>query len=312
MSNSVKSVAVAIITCKRPTGLEKLLSALMRLEFPDFSDIRLRIIVVENGEKLEVEGQVESFRAAGLDIIYAHESTPGISYARNRAMDIALPCGEYMAFIDDDEYPSPNWLNALLGCALSCQAQVVRGPVVPVFPVEAPKWVEVGGFFKRKRHPSGTAVSYGASNNILIKSSLLREDGLRFDHRFALTGGEDTFFFMQLQLRTGVKVIWSDEAIVFEDVPMSRISESWLARRACREGSNMPHYDAALGGKAFFRLRWFAQGVAHMLIALLRLCLSLVSGELQRVGARCEFSLGLGMVRGSIGHEINEYADRHS
>lgn len=311
MSIKIRSVAVAIITCKRPHGLSKLLSALTCLEFPDFPDIRFRVVVVENGVKLEVEGQVDHYRAAGLDVVYAHEPTPGISYARNRAMEIALECGEYFAFIDDDEYPAPGWLNALLKCALFARAQVVRGPVLSVFPPEAPDWVKVGDFFRRERHPTGTVVIYGASNNILVESALVRRDGLRFDHHFALTGGEDTLFFMQLYRRTGVEVIWSDEAIVYEDIPMSRISRKWLARRASREGSNMPQYDAVLGGKALFRLRWAVQGMAHMVIALPRWFLSFASGELQRVCARCEFSLGLGMLRGSLGGEINEYSDRH-
>lgn len=311
MKTLVRSVAVAIITCNRPKGLKKLLSSLSHLEFPDFPGIALHVIVVENGRKLEVEEQVDHFRSAGLDVVYAHEATPGITYARNRAMEMALNCAEYLAFIDDDEYPDYLWLNTLLHCALIRCADVVRGPVLAVLPEEAPEWVDAGHFFQRGRYPTGTVVSYGASNNILIKTSLLRFTGLRFNHRFALTGGEDTLFFMQLQIRTGVDVIWSDEAIVYEDVPVSRISAAWLARRASREGSNMPQYAAALGGKTCSRMRWAVQGLAHMGIALLRWTTSLAADDLKKVSARCEFSLGLGMVRGSLGHEVNEYSERH-
>ncbi|MFT4900914.1 MAG: hypothetical protein ACI81V_000181, partial [Lentimonas sp.] len=51
MSTPITKVSIAIITCGRPDGLEKLLIAIRYLELPDFPDISLRVVVVENGRK---------------------------------------------------------------------------------------------------------------------------------------------------------------------------------------------------------------------------------------------------------------------
>jgi glycosyltransferase involved in cell wall biosynthesis len=273
--------------------------------------MRLTIVVVENGRKLEAEEQVERYRVQGLDVVYAHEPTPGISYARNCAMDLAIGLGEYFAFIDDDEYPEPNWLDALLWCSQEFEAPVVRGPVIPVFSAGVPLWAETGGFFLRKRYPTGTAVVYCASNNVLIRSDLIRRAGIRFDDHFALTGGEDTLFFLQLREKTDVKIVWCDEAVVMEDIPEERVSVAWIVRRATREGANMPHYDAILGRVRFFRLRWISHGVMHLMLALPLWVLGLFQGEVERVRCRRKLALGAGMIRGSFGQKISEYQERH-
>jgi glycosyltransferase involved in cell wall biosynthesis len=311
MNVRIQSVAVAIITCNRPEGLEKLLSALMQLEFPHFPAIELNILVVENGKKLKAEAQVERYRAKGLDVIYAHEPKPGLSTARNCAIDLAMECSDYFAFIDDDEYPQPDWLDCLLCCSKQYESPVVHGPVIPLFPLGAPSWGERGGFFLRGRYPTGTETTYCSTSNVLIQSKFLRESAVRFDDHFTLTGGEDTMFFMQLREQTSVKIVWCDEAIVMEDIPADRVSVAWIIRRATREGANMPHYDVILGRARFYRLRWIFHGVMHLILALPLWGIGLFQGEIQRIRSRRKFALGVGMIRGSFGHTINEYQERH-
>jgi len=311
MSELIESVTVAIITCNRPAGLEKLLSALIKLEFPHFPTLKLTVVVVENGRKLKAEEQVDCYRAQGLNVVYAHEPTPGISYARNCAMDLAVGLGEYFAFIDDDEYPEPNWLDALLCCSIKYEASVVCGPVIPVFPLGIPSWAESGGFFLRKRYLTGTEMKYCASNNVLMKSDFMRQSGIRFNSDFALTGGSDTLFFLQLRETTGVGTMWCDEAVVKEDIPADRVSVAWIIRRSIRVGSTMPQYDAIIGHVRFFRFRWILHGIAHLLIALFMGVPSLFRGDVERIRASREFGLGAGMIRGSFGQKINEYQERH-
>ena len=311
MSDLIESTTVAIITCNRPAGLAKLLSALMRLEFPHFPTIKLTVVVVENGRKLKAEEQVECYRAQGLNVVYAHEPIPGISYARNRAMDLAVGMGEYFAFIDDDEYPEPNWLDALLCCSIKYEASVVCGPVIPVFEEGVPLWAEAGGFFDRGRYVTGHNTKYCASNNVLMKSDFMRQSGIRFDSDFALTGGSDTLFFLQLRESTGVGTVWCDEAIVKEDIPGDRVSVGWIIQRSIRVGSTMPNYDAIIGHVRFFRLRWISHGIAHLLIALFMGVPSLFRGDVERIRASREFGLGAGMIRGSFGQVLNEYEGRH-
>lgn len=311
MDNEITLVTIAVITCNRPAGLGKLLAALSCLEFPHFPEIALRFVVVENGRKLEAEGQVDQYREAGLDIVYAHEPTPGISYARNCAISLAMEQSHWVATIDDDEYPEALWLDELLRCAQQYNTSVVRAPVVSVYESEIPAWAKVEGFYERERFATGTIMKYCASGNVLMRSELLREAGIRFDSRFALTGGEDTLFFMQLQKKTGEAIVWCDSAIAYEDVPAERVSVPWLLRRSKREGSCMPQFDTVLGGRRLFRVRWVFHGIAHLLIGLLTWLLGCFSGEPKRIRGRVSFALGMGMIQGSFGKQINEYSERH-
>ena len=313
MQTSKILVSIAIITCGRPAGLEKLLTAISCLKCPNFPELQLRVVVVENGRKELAQAQLELFRDAGMDAFYAHEPRPGISYARNMAMQLAMPESDYVAFIDDDEYPGPHWLNALLLCSQHHSASLVCGPVIPILPFDAPDWAIHGGFFMRERYPSGTNVPYCASNNVLIHTQLLRDSEIRFRSEFALTGGSDTLFFLQLCKLHSIQPTWCDHAAIFEDISSARVTPSWLKRRAGRGGSNMPRFDAVLGGVPYYRLRWCVHGLYHVVVAFFLRYLRLSRSEVSRMNSHLRFAMGLGMIRGSLGQVVDEeYAERHS
>ena len=65
---------------------------------------------------------------------YALEPIVGIPYARNRALEMAMAADDLIAFLDDDEVPSEQWLAELLRVWREYSADVVFGPVQPFFP----------------------------------------------------------------------------------------------------------------------------------------------------------------------------------
>ena len=73
--------------------------------------------------------------------------------------------------------------------------------------------------------------------------SAIDANGLCFDDRFNVTGGEDTFFFKQLRER-GLSIAWAEEAIVYSVIPRHRMTAAWLWRRWYRTGD----IEAHLGG----------------------------------------------------------------
>ena len=121
------AVAVAVCTYRRPDGLARLLAAL-----PAGAPGAAVIVVDNDGADPRVPAVVATARAAGLDVRLAVEPRPGISAARNRAFAEAEAAGiGLLALLDDDEWPAPGWLPALLRRREETGAAVVGGVVRP-------------------------------------------------------------------------------------------------------------------------------------------------------------------------------------
>ena len=75
------------------------------------------IIVVLNGCDEPYNSHLKEYMLQHNDIqwVYRHIDTPGVSNARNTALKIAR--GEYITFIDDDDFVSPHYLEELLAKA---------------------------------------------------------------------------------------------------------------------------------------------------------------------------------------------------
>ena len=100
------------------------------------------------------------------------EEQRAIPFARNTAVAHAMQVRpDFIAMLDDDEEPCPDWLNSLVGTQRQTDADVVFGPVVTKFEVDPPDWAVRGQFFERPRYSEGAARHSGATNNCLIRSS---------------------------------------------------------------------------------------------------------------------------------------------
>jgi glycosyltransferase involved in cell wall biosynthesis len=119
------SMTVAICTHDRPNSLRIALETLLEQRYQ-----RLRILVIDNAPPNDDTRQVVSAVASGRDIQYAVEPRPGLSWARNRAADLAD--GEIVAWVDDDVRCDPWWATEIArGFVEEPAADVVTGTVVP-------------------------------------------------------------------------------------------------------------------------------------------------------------------------------------
>jgi glycosyltransferase involved in cell wall biosynthesis len=171
-----------------------------------------------------------------LPITYCTESQPNIALARNKALQHAQ--GDLIAFIDDDEFPTPDWLYQLFKTRAAAEVAGVLGPVKPYFEIEPPAWVTKGGFFERPTHPTGFKMHWSEcrTGNVLFSTSILTGVDPPFRTEFN-TAGEDVDFFRRMADK-GYEFLWCDEAAVYEVVPPSRCTRRYLLRRALLRGSN--------------------------------------------------------------------------
>ena len=223
-------VALCICTFRRPEGLRHLLGHVEKLDF----DGQLHICVADNDAGAEGIAVVEALADDYRWPVEAHPVTDrGISYSRNTAAAAALRHNPaFVAFLDDDEWPEPQWLQELLRVQQATAADAIGGPTLSVFPESADDEAKQNQYYGADlKLPDGSACQLEAAGNFMVRASTLEALAPHFFHPdFALSGGEDLAFFMTLRDRQA-RMHWASEARVHETVPDDRLSIEWLRKR---------------------------------------------------------------------------------
>lgn len=296
-------VLIGIATYKRQRGLERLLDHLCRVS----ADMEVTILVLDNDSAMSALPITNRYRTVcdGVNVIYDVEPRKGTVHVRNRILGVAKSGNyDFLAFIDDDEWPAEGWLKNLIEVAKRYDCDVVGGPVIPVFRTEPPGWLR--GFYERRRWRTGMISGPRVStNNVLVRVSCIKRLGIEFDPEFNLTGGADTMFFVKLW-RHGIRFGWANDAVVYEEVPPARLALSWVLRRAMRTAGTA------------YRIRARVDGIPGRVYALIGGFIRLVVG-LVSVGtgfwSRSLLALGLwnmakatGTFLAAVGWVYREYA----
>jgi succinoglycan biosynthesis protein ExoM len=218
---------ISVCTYARPDMLQHLLKSLS----DECIGLDYRVVVVENDDSGSAREVAESFGAE-----YASQPIAGISAARNKCLDLLSEDDDFVVFVDDDEVVEGGWLQEMLRVQSAYDADVVTGPVITIYPPDAPTWIVKGGFMQRKRYETGHLATSVATNNTLVRADVIRSLGIRFDTAFSFSGGGDTDFFRRM--RPSIKPpVWADDAVVTEVAPINRLNLNWQTRRAFRNGS---------------------------------------------------------------------------
>ena len=227
-----KHIAVCICTYKRTDFLLRLLDELCSQDTGGL--FTYSIVVADNDQLRSAEPLVLEFAGSSqISIRYCVEPRQNIALARNKAIENAN--GDFVAFIDDDEFPTKQWLLTLFKACDKYQVDGVLGPVKPQFDGETPSWVIKGKFYDRPTYPTGFVIdgTKGRTGNVLLKKDIFARDSQPFRQEF-LTG-EDQDFFRRMIDRNHV-FIWCDEALAYEIVPPIRWKRTFMLRRALLRG----------------------------------------------------------------------------
>jgi succinoglycan biosynthesis protein ExoM len=234
-ARSLPHVSVCLCTFKRPDLLQRSLAAVARLETA--GQFTWSVVVCDNDRDESAKAVAEKARTdLRLDLIYCVEPVQNISLARNRALANAR--GDFIAFMDDDEFPEPDWLQQLIVCRDKFNADGILGPVRPHFDSPPPRWIIRGRFCERPEHQTGTVLDWRQTRtgNVLFRRSLIQDLDQPFRPEFG-SGGEDQDFFRRMMER-GCRFVWCNEAVVHEVVPPARCTKSYFLKRAFLRGQN--------------------------------------------------------------------------
>lgn len=228
-------ISVCICTFRRPAMLEKLLLRLAEQRIENcFS---YSVTVIDNDNMESGRTVVAKLRPAfPVPLEYSVEPRRSISHARNKS--IAESQGDLIAFIDDDEVPTKDWLRLMVATLTLYDCSGVLGPVNPEYPDGTPDWVAKSRLFERPSHETGYVVPWPEcrSGNALFRRAILPADIPPLNPDFG-TGGSDVDFFRRM-IEAGYRFVWCHEAPVTEVVPPSRWSRRNLFRRALLRGRN--------------------------------------------------------------------------
>jgi glycosyltransferase involved in cell wall biosynthesis len=192
-------VTIAIAVYNVEKYVEKCIDSVLNQDFTDYE-----ILVVDDRGKDNSISLVEELAKAhpnGDKIrIFQHEKNLGTGGVRNTCIDEAK--GEYIFFMDGDDYLAPNSIRLLYKAMVENNADIVMGNHQRVFPDGS---IESTSNFRPGICVSDYAVAQWMSNNKtnyypvatwnkLFKTSFLRENGIRCVpwHR-----QEDIFFALQ-------------------------------------------------------------------------------------------------------------------
>ena len=225
-------IAVCACTYKRPQLISRLLEALADQITDDL--FTYSIVICDNDQSRSAEMAVSRFAAAAPTAVkYCVEPCQNIALARNRAVDNAT--GDFIAFIDDDEFPTRRWLLTLLTACEDSGVDGVLGPVKPHFDEAPPEWVVKGRFYERPTYPTGFVIDWrkGRTGNVLLRRHLFAGEAQPF--RPAFLTGEDQDFFRRM-IEKGHLFTWCNEAVAYEVVPPIRWKRTFMVRRALLRG----------------------------------------------------------------------------
>jgi len=298
-------VAICISTFRRQKLVRELLQGIGKLTFCKVPAPELRVIVVDTPDESGNAREACETTSLPWPVRYVVEPRRGLTYARNRAV-AESGAVDFVAFIDDDEIPSAEWLDELLWTQAEFKADVVAGPVFPRYAPEVAGWIRAGDFFTSLPRATGTRCRSCATHNALAGTQVFTKVP-SFDDSFALSGAEDTDFFLRVA-RAGYKIVWSQEAMVFEYVSAARGTVAWILRREYQTGNGWVFCEAVLDGRLRTRLLRFCKACGHIVIGLATavwrsflLDGAAVLRSLRRV------SLGVGMLAAHAGHKFLAY-----
>lgn len=233
MSVTPPHISVCVCTYKRPHFLMRLLNELERQETKKLFEFS--VVVTDNDHLESAKLVVSEFSATStIPVKYCIEPQQSIALARNKALENAT--GDYIAFIDDDEFPDNNWLLTLFNTCNKYGVDGVLGPVKPHFDEKPPNWIVKGKFYERPTYETGYKIGWtnGRTGNVILKRQIFEMVHPAFNPEF-LTG-EDQDFFRRMIHEKGRVFIWCNEAIAYEIVPPIRWKRRFILRRALLRG----------------------------------------------------------------------------
>ena len=222
-------------------------------------NVVIDIYVIVNSENISLK--------LNPKIKIVRESKTGYSSVRNRALAL---CGENtnLIFIDDDEFPSDDWLVNLIQANTLFPNALIVGPVLPLSHNELSLSLLYSDSQKQISGDNFLPVKKGGAGNMLVPSKIVGDTAGYFDLDFN-SGGEDTDFCMRLS-KKNFEIISQQKAVVHEIVDEVRLNPQWIKMRYLNDTLNFE--------KAFVQNYGIGKKLSRIVVHIVKIffCMSLL------------------------------------
>ena len=189
------------------------------------------VILVLNGCDFPYKSEIQDWICNHDDLFvqFIHTNIGGVSNARNLALDVAH--GEYVTFIDDDDYISPSYLEVMLSQA-NPEIMVLAKPIAFWDATREVKDYRITQEYlkcapKGRQKASKTRRFFSVPWMKLIPMSFIQER--RFDVRFK--NGEDSLFMFLISDKFKDLVFTSEHAIYYRRIRENSATTGYRSRK---------------------------------------------------------------------------------
>lgn len=305
------TVQVSVITHRRPHELDQLLHSIAALTPAAPGWTQINTLVVDNDPNHSAKPVAERH---GVD--YLTEAEPGISAARNLAVETARSAGAtFVAFVDDDQTVTPEWLHELTRTQSQNAAAAVIGAVAFHHPGDTPEWYVSARVFEDQLVDGSQPPGYFSTNNCLLQIDPAPVSRPLFAAQFGLTGGSDHHLGARL-LEAGATVAYAPGALAHENVLDGRVNRRYAIQRLIRKGATLAVVDRAIAvehhrSEAAVKARHFAAGSVRILGGAVRGAVRIRNGPAGIASGFRTSLIGVGQILGAFDLNGAEYRDRH-
>lgn len=199
------------------------------------------IVVIDYNEELRHRATQEFMGAR----VVANQSVKGVSGARNTG--VALASGDVIAFLDDDAYAEPKWLEQLtLPMAADTKVAGVGGWILPHWPSTPPAWFPETFYWILGCSYAGLPDNNATIRNAIGANMAIRKEVFTSVGGFASgigrvglipLGCEETELCIRYTARTpDERFVLARDAVVHQWVPPSRLTWRYFWTRCWGEG----------------------------------------------------------------------------
>lgn len=304
-------LTVCICTHNRPGYVRDCLAGLDR-QTADRG--QFAVLIVDSGSTGQAREELARLSASDPTVRLLRLSHPGVSAARNAgAWATRTP---YIAYIDDDAIPEPNWVASILA-AIRGQARppaLIGGRILPEWEAPLPAWwprslrgilsiIEAEGRGEYRTPDLPAKLEPYAANMVVRVLSLLSVGGFgREAGRYGkcLLSDEEVQLAWKLQ-DAGHSVRYDSSIVVKHQIQATRLTPQWLLSRLYWQGASTVITRRMLGYDRSVRRELPRRLIVAAICAPAQL---LPASSTRLIWARWRFAYAAGFIRSAFGRDI--------